>query len=91
MVGGRKVVETRKMDFESDRVADYLTIGDVTIAVPKGCPIGLAFKHPDDAESKITGQAIAFQRLINETVRKSEESAMEKKLHEELKNFFKKL
>jgi ribosomal protein L19 len=49
---------------ETKGMVKYVYIGDITIAVPAGCPIGITKKHPNDEQSKQTGEAIAFSRMM---------------------------
>ena len=51
-------------------VADYLTIGDVTIAVPNGCPIGVSYRHGDDTPKEEVGQGIALKRMLDDSKKK---------------------
>lgn len=53
----------------NNSVCDFVRIGDITLAVPKGCPVGIAVKHPDDEYSKEIGEAIAFQRMYERAIK----------------------
>lgn len=49
---------------KSNFLCDFYRIGDITLAVPKDLPIGIATCHDDDEYCEASGKAIAFQRLI---------------------------
>ena len=52
-------------NIEQSKSAMYIMINEtVTIAIPKGTPIGISFKHPDDEYNEEIGQALALKRLL---------------------------
>lgn len=61
---------------ESNSLADFYRIGDVTIAYPKGMPLGIAKLHDDDKYCEESGKGIAFKRLM-EQVNDYEEEEIE--------------
>ena len=87
MLGGKSTVREKGIRVGEDKLADYITIGDMTIALPKGTPVGIAFKHPDDEVSDLTGRAIAFQRLANESANTIERLEAKREFEKLLRKF----
>lgn len=60
----KEIKNNIKIDTDVLGMADIIHIGDITIALPTGCPIGISRKHPDDENVKEVGQSLAFTRLL---------------------------
>lgn len=43
----------------------YVYIGDITIAVPRGIPVGITKKHSDDEYSTQIGEAVSLKRMMD--------------------------
>lgn len=48
----------------SNAISQFITIGNVTIAIPKDCPKGISSRHPEDEYSQEIGQALAQTRML---------------------------
>lgn len=66
----KKEAVSMKATITKGTIADYITIGDVTIAVPNGCPIGISYRHGDDTPKAEVGQAIALKRMVEDSKKK---------------------
>lgn len=67
--GAKVKVETPKKStpiIKSDSIATYIKVGDVTIAIPLNCPVGISFRHPDDEDNPEVGQGVALKRMIED-------------------------
>ena len=59
-----KEVASKVTYLKPNSLAQFIRIGDVVIAVPKGITIGIATCHDDDKFCEDCGRGIAFERLI---------------------------
>jgi len=62
----KKKPEPKIVHIKSGSLSDFITIGDYTIAVPTGCPIGVSKRHGDDEFNKEVGQDLALARMIKD-------------------------
>ena len=54
--------------FKSDKngLSKSVHIGDYTITIPIGSPVGISKKHKDDERCKVIGDSISLSRMITD-------------------------
>ena len=58
--------ESKIVHIKNGSLSDFITIGDYTIAVPMGCPIGVSKRHGDDEFDAEIGQDLALGRMVKD-------------------------
>lgn len=64
------MARTERIKITKGFLADFITIDNVTIAVPHDCPIGASYRHEDDCQYDEVGQAISMERMLKNAKRK---------------------
>ena len=64
--------ETTYMRYDDALDVVYIRIGSMTLCVPQRAPMGIARKNPKDEECVEIGEALAYQRMILQSVAKED-------------------